>query len=111
MDGDKFEDGYLQAHVGESPIVHFTVESAENAKHILTKDGKATTKRFIVKSNSVKFRNLRLEDSGIYTISCRNDDGLVGEDTIELDVIPTGLIPSSKFPRKIFFVLLILTII
>ena len=96
---NNFENGYLEAGVGESPIVHFTMESESSlvdcAQHTLTKDGKPVTKRFIVQSNSVKFKKVRLEDSGTYTISCSNDDGLVGEDTIELDVFPTGQTPSG----------------
>ena len=101
---DNFENGYLEVGVGESPIVHFTVESepplAEDAQHTLTKCGEAATRRFVVQSNSVKFKKVRLEDSGTYTISCSNNDGLVGEDTIELEVISTGPEPSSKFPIK-----------
>ena len=70
--------------------MHFTVESnpplAEDAQHTFTEDGKPVTKRFAVKGNSIKFRRLRPEDSGTYTISCCNECGLVGEDTIELEV-------------------------
>ena len=97
-----FEDGYLEAQVGDSPTVHFTVESepplAEDAQHTLTRDGKLhVTKRFIVKNNSIKFKKVRIEDSGIYAISCCNECGLVGKDTIELDVssVDTTTLQSS----------------
>ena len=96
---DNFENRYLEAQVGDSPIVHFTVVSepllAEDAEHTLTKDSKAATRRFIIQNNSLRFKKVRLEDSGIYTISCSNSFGLVCEDTIELDVIPA---PKSLTP-------------
>ena len=69
--------------------MHFTVDSEpQGAEHILTKDGKAVTKRFMIQSNSIKFKKVRLEDSGTYTISCYSSAVLVCEDTIELEVIP-----------------------
>ena len=65
---------------------------AENTKHTLSKsDGGVATKRFKVESNSITFRNVRLEDSGTYTISCHNDEGEVGQATLELEVVYSGL--------------------
>ena len=81
----------LKAEVGESLIVHFTVESepplVEDAQHTLTRDGKAVTnKEFVVQGNSIKFKKVRLDDSGKYSISCYSNAVLVCEDTIELEV-------------------------
>ena len=99
---ENFEEGYLEAQVGDSPTVHFTVDSkpplAEDAEHTLTKDGKAVTKRFIVKGNSVRFKKVRLEDNGVYTLSCRNDRGLVGEDTIELEISSVAIPSATTTP-------------
>ncbi len=68
----------MKAEVGESPTLHFTVESqlplAEDIMHTLkTKDGNDVTERFSVKDNRIKFREVRKEDSGTYTISCSNE--------------------------------------
>ena len=84
---------YVEAAEGESPTIHFTVTSepplSDDAKHTLTnEDGKATTKRFKVQGNSITFRNVRLGDSGVYTISCSNSAGMVGKETLELDISP-----------------------
>lgn len=82
---------YLEAAAGSSPIVTFTVTSdpplAEDTKHTLRKcDGIAVTKRFKVESNRITFRNVRVEDTGTYVISCCNDKEQVGQETFELDV-------------------------
>ena len=84
---------YVEAAEGESPTIHFTIISdpplAEDAKHMLTcKNGDAATKRFKIHRHYITFRNVRLSDSGVYTISCRNEAGLVGKETLELDVTP-----------------------
>lgn len=95
MDEKNFEDGYLKAEVGDSPIVHFLVESDpqldENTRHTFTKEGKPATKRFVVKDTSITFKEVRVEDSGMYIISCSNAQGLVAEDEIELEVIGQSL--------------------
>ena len=96
---DKFENGFLKVKIGESPVVHFTVESeaplAGDVQHTLTKDGKAVTKRFMVQNNIVKFKKVRLDDSGKYSISCYSNDVLVCEDTIELEVSPVATSDSA----------------
>ena len=92
---------YVEATVGESPTVHFTITSdsplAEDAQHMLTcKDGEAATKRFKIQGSCITFRNVRAGDSGVYTISCRNEAGLVGKETLELDVITATTIPAAS---------------
>ena len=84
---------YVEAAEGESPIIHFTVTSdpplAEETKHVLNDENdKAATKRFRIERNCIIFRNVRLGDSGVYTISCRNEAGLEGKETLELDITP-----------------------
>ncbi len=83
-----FVNVYVKAHVGESPTLHFTVKSQPlNAQHILkTEDGKIVTERFFVKENMITFEEVRKEDSGIYTISCRNVIG-TGKSKFELEVV------------------------
>ena len=92
---------YVEATVGESPTVHFTITSdpplAEDAQHTLTcQDGKAATKRFKVQGGCITFRNVRAGDGGVYTISCRNEADLVGKETMELDVITAGSLPAAS---------------
>ena len=86
---------YVEAAEDESPSIHYTVTSdpplAEDAKHVLTdENGKAATKRFRIKRNCIIFRNVRLGDSGVYTISCCNEAGLEGKETLELDITPAN---------------------
>ena len=83
----------MAAKVGESPTIHFTVSSTpplpEDVRHTLThEDGKTATKRFKLEKDKITFRDVRVTDTGIYSISCRNDAGLVGTETLELEVTP-----------------------
>ena len=92
---------YVEATVGESPTVHFTITSdsplAEDPQHTLTcEDGKAATKRFMIQGSCITFRNVRAGDGGVYTISCRNEAGLVGKRTVELDVITAASLPAAN---------------
>ena len=82
---------YVAAKVGESPIIHFTVTSTpplpEDIRHTLThEDGRTATKRFTLEKDKITFRDVRVADTGIYAISCRNDAGLVGKESMELEV-------------------------
>ena len=91
----------MEATVGESPTVRFTITSnpplAEDAQHTLTcKNGEAATKRFKIQGSCITFRNVRAGDSGVYTISCHNEAGLVGKETLELDVITTATVPAAS---------------
>ena len=95
------ETDYVEATVGESPTVHFTITSnpplAEDAQHTLTcKDGEAATKRFMIQGRCIAFRNVRAGDGGVYTISCCNEAGLVGKGTVELDVITAANLPAAS---------------
>ena len=70
----------------------FTVDSnpplAENTVHVLRKTGGGVvTKRFKVERNCITFRDMRVEDSGMYTISCCNSVGQEGSETLELEVV------------------------
>ena len=86
---------YVEAAEGESPTLHFTVTCdpplAEDTKHVLTcKNGDAATKRFRIEGSCITFRNVRLGDSGVYTISCRDEAGLEGKEILELDITPAN---------------------
>ena len=93
---------YVEAVEGESPTIHFTVTSdpslAEDAKHVLTcKNGDAATKRFRIEGSCITFRKVRLGDSGVYTISCCNEAGLEGKETLELDITPANHPTASGY--------------
>ena len=95
---------YVEAAVGESPTVHFTITSdsplAGDAQHTLTcEDGKAATKRFKIRGSCITFCKIRAGDSGVYTISCCNEAGLVGKETLELDVITAATVPAASGSR------------
>ena len=86
---------YVEAAEGESPTIHFTITSypplAGDAKHVLTcKNGDAATKRFRIEGSCINFRNVRLGDSGVYIISCCDEAGLEGKETLELDITPAN---------------------
>ena len=88
---------YVEAEAGSSPVVTFSVTSDpplnEVIKHTLKKsDGSIVTKRFKVDSNSITFRRVRVEDSGIYTISCCSEEGKEVQATLELEVVCTELL-------------------
>ena len=85
------ETDYIEAEVGSSPTLAFTVSSdpslAGDTEHILNKRGGGeVTRRFKVERNCITFRKLRVEDSGMYTISCCSEEGEVGQATLELEV-------------------------
>ncbi len=67
----------MSAQVGESPTLHFTVESQpplpEDAEHTLkTEDGMDVKNRFSVQGNTITFNDVTKKDSGMYIISCSN---------------------------------------
>ena len=84
---------YVEAAEGESPIITVTSDPplTEETKHVLTdENGKAATKRFRIEGGCITFCNVRLGDSGVYTISCCNEAGLEGKETLELDITPAS---------------------
>lgn len=96
---------YVEAKAGQSPTLHFTVTSepplASDAKHSLTHaDGSLATKRFKVTTDTITFNKVRVADTGFYSISCRNDAGLVGKETLELEVTADNTpAPHTSQPR------------
>ena len=94
----------MVAAEGESPTIHFTITNPPLAgtKHMLTdENGKPATKRFKIQGSCITFRNVRLGDSGVYTISCCNEAGLVGKETLELDITPANHpTPSGSQPGE-----------
>lgn len=53
-------------------------------------------RRLKVESFLVTFCNVRVEDSGMYTISCCSEEGDVGQATLELDITHAQLQSASK---------------
>ena len=92
---------YLQVTAGSSPTMEFTVTSYPplvDAKHTLSKKvygGTTTGKRFKVEGNKIVLRNVDVGDSGLYRISCCNDDGEEGEEILELEVRPSDDAPQA----------------
>lgn len=94
---------FLEAQAGQTLTVHFTVISDppldEDVKHTLCKEGVALLGRRIkVQSNNIIFRNVRESDSGIYTISCCNDEGIKGEEIFELEISSSVIDPQLCHP-------------
>ena len=84
-------NGYIRAQVGDSPTVRFTVKPplGVNTEHTLkTVDGREVTKRFYVRDNTIIFENVKMEDGGVYIVSCTNKFG-TGEYGIKLDIADT----------------------
>lgn len=94
----------------------FTVTSYPpliDAEHTLSKEGGgAVTKRFKILGNRITFRKVTERDSGMYVISCCNDDGDEGGETLELNVLPedgssastshTSTVHTTSNPRSKF---------
>lgn len=103
----------MQAPAGTSPHVNFTVVSEppsllDDVKHTLKKVGgeAVVTRRFKIEENRITFQNLKVSDSGIYTISCCINDGEIGQETLELEVTESGSLQSTnicKFPNKYIY--------
>jgi hypothetical protein len=83
---------FVEAVEGESPTIHFTTTPLlENAQHTLAKEnGMVATERFRVEGSSITFSEVKPSDSGVYVISCLNDAGLVGKETLKLVITPAG---------------------
>ena len=83
--------------MGTTHTLNFDVISdpplVEDVRHTLTKKGgEEPPRRIRVRGNSIIFRNVTLNDSGTYVISCENDDGEVGQASLDLEV-------TSPLPR------------
>ena len=94
------EPDYLKVPAGSSPCVTFTVTSdpplPEDVRHTLSKRGGGeVSRRFKVQNNQITFHDVGVEDRGQYIVSCRNEDGDIGEGIVELAVTPVGQ-PSSQ---------------
>ena len=84
-------DDYVEADAGTTHTLNFDVSSdpplVEDVQHTLIMEGgEPAPRRFRVKGNSIIFRNVTLNDSGTYVISCENDDGEVGQASLDLEV-------------------------
>ena len=81
------------------PHVNFTITShppLEEVRHTLRKkDGGPISKRFKVEGGRIIFLNVSVRDSGLYVISCCDEEGEEGEETVELEVLPGDLASGS----------------
>lgn len=99
---------YLKAEAGKKITLTFTVISdpplADDTKHTLYQsDGILASERFEVENNCITFNNLKVEDSGRYTISCLDNEGKKVQETLELEVTP----PTHSLSLSIFIGLLV----
>lgn len=102
----EFDSDFLEAKVGDSPTVHFTLKSdlplPEDIKHVLTtKDGKGIPERFKIEGNDITFHKVRVTDSGIYNIHCYQNGKSLVEDNLELDIAPNVSVRSSSTYKAI----------
>ena len=71
-------------------IVEFEVESNppvdKHTVHTLTSNENNMSGRFRIKDNSIYFSNVRKEEAGKYTISCKNANHAEGRASIGLSV-------------------------
>ena len=89
----KLKSSHLKAEVGQSVKVKFSVVKdsywGDISGHTLKKDGSENiTTPHTVEFDRIVFQKLSVEDSGEYTISCRNGAG-EGSASFTLDVTPT----------------------
>ena len=75
----------INAITGESPTCKFTVTAVpEDTKHsVIDKNGKVV-ENFKVGSGLITFHNVKVSDSGEYTICCHDSRGTEGKATFEL---------------------------
>jgi hypothetical protein len=76
---------------GSDATLHFTASSnpilQQDTKHAITRDGHPATRRFRAYHNRIVLTKLELEDTGMYHISCENEDHLSGSGTFEIRVV------------------------
>ena len=87
------KQSYFEEVEGTSLSVSFSVDSeppiTDDVKHNLTRSaGERVSGRFTIENSCISFRNVSICDSGVYTISCCNDDDKVGKADVELVVTP-----------------------
>ena len=90
----ELKNGCVQAQAGKSPTLHFCVTSepplTENTTHVITGKMGGIIRRFKVQENCITFRKVKITDTGLYTISCRNAKGLVGTATLKLHILESA---------------------
>ena len=106
------KDDYAEAIAGESAVVHFSA-TIEPRIHTVTRidSGKEedVSSQFIIKKDTITLCNAKVTDSGLYKISCCDDNGVKGEKTFTLKIkhgkyiiIPITLIAMLLAPIYIF---------
>ncbi len=92
------EKDLLEAGEGSSPVINFQVRSnpplEDTTRHRLTKGGNPASKRFKVSQNAIMLNHLEMEDSGMYIISCENEDGETGREELEIKVLESKYIAT-----------------
>ena len=76
---------------GTSVSIKFSVindrKSGDISKHTVRKNGSDAFTEYEASDQKISLKNVKMEDKGTYTISCRNDAG-EGSAEFKLDVIP-----------------------
>ena len=75
----KLESSIVKAEAGTSASVKFSVindlHSGKISPHTLKKEGRSIMTAYSIKENEIVFNKVSVQDSGNYTISCRNEAG------------------------------------
>ena len=85
---------YVEAVAGESPVVHFSVTTEprtllpKHIVHTVTRRDEDVSSLFIIKKDTITLPNAKVGDSGLYKISCHDNNGVKGETTFTLKIKP-----------------------
>ena len=86
------ENNIVEAVVGQNVVISFAVKLCENttlnevAGHRITKASNVTD-RFTIKKNCITLTKVEKSDSGIYKITCSDNNAIEGEENFTLKVI------------------------
>ena len=79
----------MEAVAGESAVVHYTV-TIEPCNHTVTRmrSGKEedVSSLLIIEKDTITLCNAKVTDSGLYKISCCDDNGVKGEKTFTIKI-------------------------
>ena len=70
----------------------------KNTRHVVTAEKGGKVLRFKVQDNCITFRNVKTTDTGSYTISCRDANGLDVKATFALEISESaGKFTSGRY--------------
>lgn len=101
----------MKAEAGQKVSVEFSIINDQTfgiiCKHKLKKEGSRRIKaEYKILENAIVFEKVKLEDSGQYTISCKNSAG-EGSASFDLHVTPTKGNMIDQYFYPIFFTIIL----